>query len=255
MPAIKPRDVNFLGLRDSMLCSECELISYNNTAKCLACGSTAVLSLSRVLGGSLQGEQRARIVTGATQRNVVEFRGSSPVLRPPVPITAAARPGAAVAGFTAVHSAMKLVVERGYCLSRSGGIAIAANRRGRMVCEARQGELAPPLGAEIRGGISALSLRSRRTLRCDVAADDQRVDAASCRAVGINSIVAAPIANLDRVFGLMTVVSPQPYAFNDRDVAIVQWLAGMMAVVFTGAPTDLSFIARSTTRAELPGTA
>jgi GAF domain-containing protein len=254
MPAIKPRDVNFLGLRDSILCSECELISYNNTSKCLACGSTAVLSLSRVLGGSLQGEQRARIVTEATQRNVVEFRGSAPVLRPPVPITGP-WPSADVAGSTPVHSAMKLVVERGYCLSRSGGIAIAAIRRGRMLCEARQGELAPPLGAEIRAGISALSLRSRRTLRCDVAADDQRVDAASCRAVGINSIVAAPIANLDRVFGLMTVVSPQPYAFNDRDVAIVQWLAGMMAVVFTGAPADLSFIARSTTRAELPGTA
>jgi GAF domain len=252
MPAIKPRDVNFLGLRDSILCSECELISYNNTAKCLACGSTAVLSLSRVLGGSLQGESRVRMVSNEPGK-VVEFRGPAPVK--PVPITAAVRSGAEVAGSTPVHSAMKLVVERGYSLSRSGGVAIAAHRRGGMVCEARQGTLAPPLGAEIRSGISALSLHSRRTLRCDVAGDDPRVDAASSRALGINSIVAAPIANLERVFGLITVLSPLPYAFDDRDVAIVQWLAGMMAVVFTGAAADLSFIARSTMPAKLPGSA
>jgi GAF domain len=250
MPAIKPRDVNFLGLRDSILCSECELISYNNTSRCLACGSTAVLSLARVLGGSLHGEQCARIVTCKSQRKVVEF----PSVPPQVSATAAGRRAAEVAGSTPAHRAMKLVVERGYGLSRSGGIAVATNHRGRMVCEARLGTLAPPLGAEVRSGISALSLQSRRTLRCDVAADDKRVDTANCRALGISSIVAAPITNLDRAFGLLIVLSPHPYAFNDRDVAVVQWLAGMMAVVFTGTATGLSF-ARSSTHAELPGSA
>lgn len=280
MPAINPRDITFLELRNSVLCSECELISYNNTHQCLACGSTAMLSLARVLGGSLRGEARVRIVPEQSKTAVLEaispyldrelthicqhqanvghprdlvasapklsvFRGQSP----------AAISAAQLAASTPIHSAMKLVVERGYGLSRSGGAAIAANRDGRMVCEARIGESAPALGAEVRTGISALSARSGRTLRCDFAADDARVDAASCCALGVNSIVASPIVNLDRLLGLVTVLSPQPYAFDDRDVTLVQSLASMMAVVFTSAETDLSFLAHSAFRAELPDSA
>ncbi len=96
-----------------------------------------------------------------------------------------------------------------------------------------------------------MSMRGGRTLRCDVASDDPRVDAASCRALAVNSIVAAPIGNLDRVFGLITVLSPQPYAFDDRSVAVVQWLAGRLSVVFTSAPEPF-FLQDSTTRCQMP---
>ena len=49
-------DVNFLSLQSAIFCVQCELLSENNTPQCLACGSGAVLSLSRVLGGSLRGQ-------------------------------------------------------------------------------------------------------------------------------------------------------------------------------------------------------
>ena len=131
------------------------------------------------------------------------------------------------------------------------GAAIAASRDGHMVCEARMGVLAPSLGAMVSGGISALSARTGRTLRCDLADDDGRVDALACRNLGVKSVVAAPVTNLDRVLGLVTVLSPKPYAFDDRDVAVVQWLAGLMSVVFTSAQADLSQTARPATRTEL----
>ncbi len=254
MPALKPRDVTFLELRDSMLCSECELISYNNTSQCLACGSRAVLSLARVLGGTLRGETRVRMVAEEPLKTVIEMppRPAAGLVRMPTRVAAMAT-AAEACGATAVHSAMKLVVERGYRLTRNGGAAIAAERRGRLLCEARMGHMAPSLGAEVRTGISAMSVRSRTTMRCDVAADDPRVDAAGCRALGVNAIVAAPITNLDRVLGVLTVVSPQAYAFDDRAVAVVQWLAGVMGVVFTSAGTRQSFNLRSTTRGELGG--
>src|SRR5450759_964508 len=35
------RDVVFLGLRDTVICTECELISYNRSSRCLACGRLA----------------------------------------------------------------------------------------------------------------------------------------------------------------------------------------------------------------------
>src|ERR1700681_466658 len=55
-------DVNFLSLQSAIFCVQCEVLSANNTPQCLACGSGAVLSLSRVLGGSLRGEQTAHLI-------------------------------------------------------------------------------------------------------------------------------------------------------------------------------------------------
>jgi GAF domain len=253
MPATNPRDVAFLQLRDSILCSECELISYNNTPQCLACGSAAVLSLSRVLGGSLGAEDRARVVKRPA--NIIEIP-VSPATGAIIPFPIDNRRTATAvhtpAG-SAVHKAMRLVVEHGYRLSRSGGAAIATRRGRRIICAARSGDLAPALGAEVSTGLSAMAISSGRTLRSDLTCDDDRIDGLACRKSGVQSVVASPIMNMGQVLGVMTVVSPQPYAFDDCDVAKVQWLASMMAVVFTSAESGFSYLAESATRTELPG--
>jgi hypothetical protein len=57
--------VNFVSLQAAVFCVQCELLSENNTPRCLACGSGAVLSLSRVLGGSLRGQQTAHLIADA----------------------------------------------------------------------------------------------------------------------------------------------------------------------------------------------
>src|SRR5580704_13959658 len=59
------QDISFLTLQTAVFCVECELISKNNTPHCMACGSSAVLSLSRVLGGSLRGQQTAHLIADA----------------------------------------------------------------------------------------------------------------------------------------------------------------------------------------------
>src|SRR5208282_9956 len=58
-------DVNFVSLQSAVFCVQCEMLSDNNTPRCLACGSGAVLSLSRVLGGSLRGNQTAHLIADA----------------------------------------------------------------------------------------------------------------------------------------------------------------------------------------------
>src|SRR5258707_7376656 len=58
-------DVNFLSLQSAIFCAQCELLSENNTPRCRACGSGAVLSLSRVLGGSLRGQPTAHLIVDA----------------------------------------------------------------------------------------------------------------------------------------------------------------------------------------------
>src|SRR5437879_12617256 len=64
-------DVNFLSLQSAIFCVQCELLSENNTPQCLGCGSGAVLSLSRVLGGSLRGQQTAHHIADAELDRVV----------------------------------------------------------------------------------------------------------------------------------------------------------------------------------------
>src|SRR5882762_8390623 len=59
----KYRDANFVPLQAATFCAECGLISTNSTPHCLACGSRALLSLSRVLGGSLRNQQTAHLIT------------------------------------------------------------------------------------------------------------------------------------------------------------------------------------------------
>src|SRR6266404_4363446 len=68
---VKLQDINFLALQTAVFCVQCELISENNTPGCLACGSQAVLSLSRVLGGSLRGQQTAHVIADAELNRLV----------------------------------------------------------------------------------------------------------------------------------------------------------------------------------------
>src|SRR6266571_7838346 len=59
------RNVSFVSLRSAIFCVQCELISENSTPYCLACGSQALLSLSRILGGSLRDQQTAHVIADA----------------------------------------------------------------------------------------------------------------------------------------------------------------------------------------------
>lgn len=72
MPYIKAADVTFLGLSSTVFCVECELISYNNSPKCLSCGSQVLLSLARILGGTLNGEKRASLISNDALDRVVK---------------------------------------------------------------------------------------------------------------------------------------------------------------------------------------
>jgi hypothetical protein len=52
-PRLKP---SLVCLQRAVLCANCEIISEANNGHCAACGSEAVLSLSKVLGGPLKSD-------------------------------------------------------------------------------------------------------------------------------------------------------------------------------------------------------
>jgi len=145
---------------------------------------------------------------------------------------------------TNLDAALQLIAERAQAFTRSSGAAIglsldtemcgssppssASLDDGKyMACRARAGSDAPPLGARLQVGcgFSGECVRTGRLLRCEDSETDPYVDRESCRALGIRSIVAAPIRLGDKVIGLLEVFSPDPYAFNETDSEAMQRFA------------------------------
>ena len=117
-------------------------------------------------------------------------------------------------------------------LTRGTGAAIALAHKGSMICRASVGN-APTLGArlDVTTGLSGECVRTGKTLRCDNSEIDPRVDAANCRRLGIQSILAAPIRLGGEVVGILEVFSSQRFNFHDGDLVIVEDLAKTVFVV------------------------
>jgi hypothetical protein len=126
-----------------------------------------------------------------------------------------------------MNSALRVISERARTLLRGAGAAIALIERGPMMCRASIGSGGPPLGThvDIDTGFSGECVRTGKSLRCDDTENDSRVDAVICRRLGIRSIVAAPIRYQREVVGLVEVFSPQSFAFDEGDLAVLERLA------------------------------
>ncbi len=234
------RDVVFLGLRDTVICTECELISYNHSSRCLSCGSLAVLNLSRVLGGSLRGQQTARLVSFEEIRTVVgdvlrgmescqaqgempfaEFEGAAPEHDCPaidqsriplVPLQAGAVQACNLTG--------------------ANGAAVGVTNGRTVVCRARAGTMAPDLGAEApQQSLTAICLRNRQLWRCDDLAREPRVNQNSCRNLGASSMVIAPILIPQGALGVVEVFSASRSAFDNYNSVTVQLVACALGLV------------------------
>ncbi|MBV9073424.1 MAG: GAF domain-containing protein [Acidobacteria bacterium] len=255
MPHLRPAEVTFLELRNTVFCVNCELISYNNSSKCLACCSTALLSLPRVLGGSLRAEPQTRLIEDEMINRAVEnilqksaAESTSSLLTLQSTETNSLGVGSSIACRTLPHSlpqlqpAMRWVVERACTLTRADGAALALSRQGKLLCHAHAGSSAPDLGVELElsHGISGLCARTGASWRCDASDSDPYVDRNRCRELGSQSIVAAPVSHLNSVLGVLEVFSSQRNAFTDQDVASVQLLTGLLVVAITRAGSSSS---------------
>jgi len=258
------RDVNFVPLQSATFCVQCELISTNNKPYCLACGSQSVIGLSRVLGGSLLHQQTAHLITDNELNNLVrdllrtvpdpmavEFAGQSRMpslaLRSQLRVANAAHPAS---GFMAVspadeveihpaeldlEPAISAITERAQHLTGATGAAIALSTGDEIVCRARAGRTAPDLGVRLQtdAGISAEAVRSGEIMLCHDAERNPRVDLASCRRLGVRSILVSPLRHYRSTLGVFEVLSSSPGAFDDRDVATMQLLSGMMVAAIS----------------------
>ena len=256
------QDISFIGLQTAVFCVECELISKNNTPNCLACGSRAVLSLSRVLGGSLRGQRTASLIDDVElDRLVRDLLRTVPVsvaedrVRVSFASVAPSRHHARALDSHPVNSAGQprhfereihpreldlepaicVIAERAQALTGATGAALALRHGDEIVCRARAGRTAPDLGVRLQtdSGISADCVRTGEVVLCHDAEKNPRVDLASCRRLGVRSILAAPLRHFRRTLGIFEVLSAAPNAFDSRDIATMQLLSSMMVAAIS----------------------
>jgi GAF domain-containing protein len=248
---VKLQAVNFLSLQTAVFCVQCELLSENSTTACLACGSQAVLNLSRILGGSLRRQPTANLIADAElDRLVRELLQSVPALMPANEnralasfATLAPRRNHARAMLTSpapasIHPEISMGdfdLERAQALTGATGAAIALRRGEEIVCRARAGRTAPDLGVRLQteSGISADCVRTGEVMLCNDAEDNPHVDLASARRLGARSILAAPLRHFRQTLGVFEVLSSAPHAFGSRDVATMQMLSSMIVAAIS----------------------
>lgn len=129
-----------------------------------------------------------------------------------------------------LDAALQLLAERAQYITGASGAAIALRDGETMICCASAGPSAPELGAhlQIDTGLSAESVRTKKTLRCDDAANDPRVNRESCVTFGIASVVVMPLVRGEEVYGVFELLSGKPRAFEERDLVALQRLAEMI---------------------------
>jgi GAF domain-containing protein len=251
MPVCQPRPyLSFLKLQTAVFCVQCELISENNSSRCLACGSAAVLGMSRLLGGSLRREASATLLHDHEMDKLVrELLATvpSPAEQESGPRLIAARkteeapltadPTQVAPALLDLEPAISVLANRAQAVTGASGSAIGLTWGTEIVCSARAGRTAPDLGVRLRddAGLSGACARSGEVLCCHDTEMDQAVDRASCRRLGVRSILVAPLRHLRRTLGIFEVLSTEPHAFDDWAIVNLQLLSGFMVAAIARA--------------------
>jgi PAS domain S-box-containing protein len=105
---------------------------------------------------------------------------------------------------------------------------LAVDRRGLVAPVAVRGfadETVKRMVFKVGEGVVGGALAARRPFVCNDADAEQRVSARLTRAEGIKSFMHVPLVLGDRVYGLVSVNSPEVRAFGERDLRLVGELA------------------------------
>lgn len=107
------------------------------------------------------------------------------------------------------------------------------------------GNLASHTGTRLQmdGSLSGLAVRTGRTLRCDDASTDDRVDREVCRRVGAISMVCVPLRRNGEPVGALKVSASRPNVFDNRDVATLTRVAEFITTAIAAA-SDMDRIVR-----------
>ncbi|HKO25727.1 MAG TPA: PAS domain S-box protein, partial [Chloroflexota bacterium] len=130
-----------------------------------------------------------------------------------------------------LSTVLTLIAERAQALTRASGAAIGLVDGDDIDYRAACGTLSSEVGTRLKiaQSLTGWSVQAGETARCDDTDMDPRVNVETRTRVGARSAIAVPLYDRRRVVGVLNVVSPQAYAFDDTDVQTLQLMAGFIA--------------------------
>lgn len=145
--------------------------------------------------------------------------------------TLAAHGGGALSADLALDLVLNDVVEQARSATGGSGAAIALFRDGELACRATSGENAPDLGVRVdaTSGLAGACVKTGELQQCRDTETDTRVNAETCRRLGVRSMLIAPLVDGQRLIGVIQVFSAWPNAFGKREISALQVLAGRIA--------------------------
>jgi TonB family protein len=152
------------------------------------------------------------------------------------------------AGDQRLEPILKTITDTARQLTGASGAALAMWREGAMVCRARSGDTAPPLGAQLSAetGISGECLRTGKVQNCADTENDPLVDLEVCRSLGLRSIAVLPILGWRGINGVIEVFSTQTAAFTEKHIDLLQQLAALAERARASQPHGASAAAPKT---------
>jgi PAS domain S-box-containing protein len=144
-----------------------------------------------------------------------------------------------LATITDLSRVLSLVVERVPEVTNGRGAVIELIDGPDLVYRAASGAARDQVGLRLKldGSLSGAAVREKEVMRSDNTDLDPRVDGTACRALGIRSMIIAPLLEGPDAVGALKSFSTSADAFNDLDVYALQLLAGMTSAALTQART------------------
>ena len=190
---------------------------------------------------------RADSTVGIRSRDEESFASATSLFAEPskltqVAQTLAAHGGGALSIDLALDIVLNDVVEQARSSTGATGAAIALFREGELVCRATTGENAPDMGVRVdaHSGLAGACVSTGEIQQCQDTDTDARVNADTCRQLGVRSMLIAPLVDGQRLIGLIQVFSASPNAFGKREISALQVIAGRIAESNREAETGIS---------------
>ncbi len=145
---------------------------------------------------------------------------------------------------------MQEVCNRAMTLTGATGAIVELRDGDEMVYRAVAGDGQPYLGMRMaaRDSMSGLAITLGQVLVCDDTDTDPRVNTANARAVGMRSLIVAPVRHAGQVIGVIKVAGPRVAQFSGNDSVALESLAApfgaaianawQLEATFTRATTD-----------------
>jgi PAS domain S-box-containing protein len=132
---------------------------------------------------------------------------------------------------------MQLAVNRTPEVTNGSGAVVELAEGSDLVYRAASGAAARHIGLRLpmADSISGACIRESRPIRCDSVDLDPRVNSAAALAIGIRSMIVAPLVHGDKVIGVLKSFSPKTSTFDDLDTYTLQLMAGMTSAALMQA--------------------